>query len=77
MGDRLIHGEEERREKRGGGAMPRKNNRKQTPRKRVYFRLEAPGAYEYRILVDGQWQNGPGETVGNPYGEANNLRVID
>jgi 1,4-alpha-glucan branching enzyme len=94
--------------------MPRKNVRKQPPKKRVQFRLTAPqakevalvgtfndwdpqarslkldkkgiwktsmtleaGAYEYRFLVDGQWQNDPrAETVPNPCGSQNSVRDV-
>lgn len=36
-----------------------------------------PGTYEYRFLVDGEWQNDPhSETVPNPYGACNNVRIV-
>ena len=36
-----------------------------------------PGAYEYRFLVDGQWQNDPkAEGVHNPYGSQNSVRDV-
>ena len=94
--------------------MPRKNNRKQSPKKRAYFKLEAPeakevalagnfndwdtdsrhlkqnkkgiwttflslepDAYEYRFLVDGEWQNDPAaEVVPNEYGTMNCVRIV-
>lgn len=95
--------------------MPRKNNRRQPPKKRVYFKLKAsgaeevilagtfnnwethscclkrdkkgvwsaslmlePGTYEYRFLVDRQWQNDPEAEVAapNPYGTQNCVRVV-
>lgn len=33
----------------------------------------SPGRYEYRFLVDGQWQNDPGceSYAANPFGEDN------
>lgn len=37
----------------------------------------APGIYEYRFLVDGQWQNDPdAEVTPNPYGAHNSVRVV-
>ncbi|OGG55495.1 MAG: hypothetical protein A3F84_18790 [Candidatus Handelsmanbacteria bacterium RIFCSPLOWO2_12_FULL_64_10] len=95
--------------------MPRKNNRRHPPKKRVYFKLKAPkaeevtlcgtfnnwethsqrlrrdkkgvwgtslvlepGTYEYRFLVDGEWQNDPdAEMVApNPYGTQNCVRMV-
>ncbi|OGG43991.1 MAG: hypothetical protein A3F84_15405 [Candidatus Handelsmanbacteria bacterium RIFCSPLOWO2_12_FULL_64_10] len=36
-----------------------------------------PGTYEYRFLVDGEWQNDPGAEVAlNPYGTQNCVRVV-
>ena len=36
-----------------------------------------PGRYEYRFLVDGEWENDPGaEVVPNPYGAKNCLRTV-
>jgi 1,4-alpha-glucan branching enzyme len=37
-----------------------------------------PGTYEYRILVDGQWQDDPqcDQRVPNPFGTQNCLRMI-
>lgn len=35
------------------------------------------GRYEYRFLIDGQWQNAPGaETVANAFGTENNLLTV-
>ena len=94
--------------------MPRKHNRKQMPKKRVFFKVEAPearevilcgsfndwdahsrhlkrgkkgiwttsmalepGTYEYRFMVDGQWQNDPdAEVAPNPYGSQNSVRIV-
>jgi len=38
----------------------------------------APGAYEYRLLVDGHWKNDPRcpRTAPNPFGETNSLLVV-
>ena len=38
----------------------------------------APGRYEYRFLVDGQWLNDPqcAEHSPNPFGELNCVRVV-
>lgn len=38
----------------------------------------APGAYEYRLLVDGQWQDDPqcDRRVPNPFGTQNCLRLV-
>ena len=35
----------------------------------------APGVYEYRLVVDGEWMPDPGssETVTNPFGEMNSV----
>ena len=36
-----------------------------------------PGEYEYRFLVDGQWQNDPkAERVPNSYGSQNSVRGV-
>jgi len=37
-----------------------------------------PGVYEYRFVVDGQWQADPNnmECVANPFGESNSLLII-
>ena len=39
----------------------------------------SPGRYEYRFLVDGQWQNDPNCTclAPNPFGEENCVLVLD
>lgn len=39
----------------------------------------SPGRYEYRLLVDGTWQNDPqcSSHVANPFGEENCLLIID
>jgi len=39
----------------------------------------APGRYEYRFLVDGAWEDDPNaeETVGNPFGDQNCVKVVD
>ena len=40
-------------------------------------RLAGYARYEYRFLVDGQWQNAPdAEVVPNPYGGQNCVQVI-
>lgn len=38
----------------------------------------APGRYEYRLIVDGQWIDVPGatETVENPFGSRNALLLV-
>ncbi len=38
----------------------------------------APGRYEYKFLVDGQWQNDPGseQTVPNSFGTLNNILTV-
>lgn len=38
----------------------------------------APGRYEYRFLVDGQWRNDPqcAEHAPNPFGDLNCVRVV-
>lgn len=37
----------------------------------------APGRYEYRFMVDGQWQNAPeSETVANEYGSENSVLKV-
>ena len=44
---------------------------------KTWMALE-PGSYEYRFLVDGQWQNAPGaEVVPNPYGGQNCVQVVN
>jgi 1,4-alpha-glucan branching enzyme len=37
-----------------------------------------PGRYEYRFLVDGEWQNDPNcpSLVENPFGTSNCLRMV-
>lgn len=37
-----------------------------------------PGTYQYRFLVDGEWQNDPGnsEHVANPFGTLNCLKTV-
>jgi 1,4-alpha-glucan branching enzyme len=37
-----------------------------------------PGRYEYRFLVDGQWQNDPdcSSFIENPFGTLNCLRIV-
>jgi 1,4-alpha-glucan branching enzyme len=39
----------------------------------------APGTYEYRFLVDGQWADDPAcsRRVPNPFGAENCVRVVD
>jgi 1,4-alpha-glucan branching enzyme len=38
----------------------------------------APGRYEYKFLVDGQWQNDPNndQMVANSYGTLNNILTV-
>jgi 1,4-alpha-glucan branching enzyme len=38
----------------------------------------APGAYEYRLIVDGKWMLDPNasRTVPNPFGESNSLLTV-
>jgi 1,4-alpha-glucan branching enzyme len=38
-----------------------------------------PGRYEYRFLVDGQWQNDPNcsSFIENPFGTLNCLRIVE
>jgi len=38
----------------------------------------SPGQYQYRFLVDGEWQNDPNspECVANPFGTTNCLRIV-
>jgi 1,4-alpha-glucan branching enzyme len=38
----------------------------------------SPGRYEYRFVVDGQWQEDPGakESAFNPYGGRNSVLVV-
>jgi 1,4-alpha-glucan branching enzyme len=40
--------------------------------------LLAPGRYEYRFIVDGQWQEDPSakESAFNPYGGRNSVLVV-
>ena len=37
-----------------------------------------PGQYEYRFLVDGEWQNHPSciPSVENPFGTSNSLKIV-
>ncbi len=43
---------------------------------RTWLLLE-PGTYEYRFLVDGEWQNDPySEVVSNPYGTQNCVQAV-
>jgi 1,4-alpha-glucan branching enzyme len=37
-----------------------------------------PGQYEYRYLVDGQWENDPScpSVVANEFGSQNNLKIV-
>tara|TARA_B100000949_G_scaffold192062_1_gene175842 strand:+ start:152 stop:439 length:288 start_codon:yes stop_codon:yes gene_type:complete len=43
---------------------------------RTWMMLE-PGTYEYRFLVDGEWQNDPdAEVVSNPYSTQNCVQVV-
>ena len=43
---------------------------------RTWLLLE-PGTYEYRFLVDGEWQNDPhAEVVPNSYGTKNCVQVV-
>ena len=37
-----------------------------------------PGQYEYRFLVDGEWQNHPNciSSVENPFGTSNSLKIV-
>ena len=42
----------------------------------TFLSLE-PGTYEYRFLVDGQWQNDPNaDVVPNPFGSQNNVLMV-
>lgn len=38
----------------------------------------APGRYEYRFVIDGQWSNDPkaAESVGNAFGSTNSVLVV-
>jgi 1,4-alpha-glucan branching enzyme len=38
-----------------------------------------PGQYEYRFLVDGEWQNDPGcySLIENPFGTLNCLKIVE
>ena len=38
-----------------------------------------PGRYQYRFLVDGEWQNDPGslECINNPFGTSNCLKIVE
>jgi 1,4-alpha-glucan branching enzyme len=40
--------------------------------------LLLPGTYQYRFVVDGEWQNDPActECVGNPFGTLNCVRRV-
>lgn len=41
------------------------------------FRMLAPDTYEYRFLVDGEWQNGPkADVIENAYGTYNCVVVV-
>ena len=44
---------------------------------RAFLQL-SPGRYEYRFVVDGQWQEDPGakESAFNPYGGRNSVLVV-
>ena len=37
-----------------------------------------PGQHQYRFLVDGEWQNDPGnpECINNPFGSSNCLKIV-
>lgn len=39
----------------------------------------APGVYEYRLVVDGEWMPDPrvSEGVPNPFGETNSLLTVN
>jgi len=39
----------------------------------------APGTYQYRFLVDGQWQDDPvcAQRIANPFGGENCVRVVE
>jgi len=39
----------------------------------------APGVYEYRLVVDGQWMPDPqaSETAANPFGEPNSILKVN
>jgi 1,4-alpha-glucan branching enzyme len=41
--------------------------------------LLKPGAYEYRLVVDGAWQSDPNaeRAVANPFGESNSLLTVN
>ena len=52
---------------------------KRTSDERWEIRLNlSPGRYEYKFLVDGQWQNDPNCTdfASNPYGDKNCVLVL-
>jgi 1,4-alpha-glucan branching enzyme len=38
----------------------------------------SPGEYEYRLIVDGRWQNNPGAErhAANPFGSQNDVLVV-
>lgn len=38
----------------------------------------APGRYEYRLIIDGEWSDAPGvtDTVENPFGSRNAVLVV-
>ncbi|MFX0066682.1 MAG: isoamylase early set domain-containing protein [Candidatus Hermodarchaeota archaeon] len=39
----------------------------------------APGTYEYRFYIDGEWRNDPKGTElrDNPFGTKNNVRIVE
>jgi 1,4-alpha-glucan branching enzyme len=45
---------------------------------RISFGLN-PGRYEYRFIVDGEWQNDPAcsSFVENPFGTSNSLKIVE
>jgi len=45
---------------------------------RISFGLK-PGRYEYRFIVDGEWQNDPAcsSFVENPFGTSNSLKILE
>jgi len=45
---------------------------------RISFGLN-PGRYEYRFIVDGEWQNDSGcsSFVENPFGTSNSLKIVE
>ena len=55
-------------------ARPLKQNAKGEWRTSVTL---APGTYEYRFVVDGQWRNDPAaDQVPNPYGDCNCVATV-